>query len=98
MKVVTATEVLIDKVRRQRRSNLLDLVRIIHLENPYFPAEEDEASEDDWWEIDDEGDLVIDAYKSYSLTINDMDMTDWLEKNAEGNFHSDKYITIHKII
>jgi hypothetical protein len=96
MKVVTATEFLIDRARRQRRSNLLDLVRIIHLENPHFPAEEDEA--DGWWEIDDYGDLVIDIDEKYGLTINDMSMERWLEFNAEGQFGSDKYITIHNII
>ena len=96
MKVVTATEVLIDKARRQRRSNLLDLVRIIHLENPHFPAEEDEA--DGWWEIDYYGDLVIDIDERYGLTINDMHMERWLEENAEGQFGSDKSITVHNII
>jgi len=95
MKVVTATEVLIDKARRQRRSNLLDLVRIIHLENPHFPAEEDEA--DGWWEIDYNGDLWISTDESV-FRINDMNMERWLEENAEGQFGSDKSITVHNII
>jgi len=89
MNIITATELLRSKVRQQKRDNLLELVRLIELENPYSSVE--------GVVLDCDDNLVINIDES-CLTIDGRSIESWLSQNAQGLFNSDKWVTVDRLI
>ncbi len=85
MKIVTATELFLEKNRRAREEQFKEFIQILKLENGDFT--------DGHWHISGDDDLIIDIDECY-FTLDGHLLEVWLVNNATGDFSNDKWLTI----